>query len=324
MEKSLSTPDNIGASVLDERLFTEKRKLGEGTYAEVFRISSPEKPRKCNAVKRAEGENRKQLQREWKMLKTLDHPNIVKVTQNFWTSPTRSFMLMEYVEGSDLFGLIENRRAPPLAIIHISSSILNALAYLHANNIFHKDLKLENILIGARDINRVTLDTTVKLCDFGLSTYCADNDTRAFAGTMEYAAPEVFERTVTPSAPADIYSFSVVYYALCFSMLPYGDSVFTTTNTISLSERMAVAVAKANFRRDDPFTDRRYRKVYKHTSRIEYHKRYTAVAVLKMSLFSSKRRAVLTRHPTKAEKLIIETEASTSLHRSLGTSEGSM
>lgn len=322
MEHSLSAPDNVGAGAFDEDLCSDESKIGEGTFAQVFWIPPSPKSWKSKAVKRASGVNRRALQQEWKMLKNLDHPNIVTVTDDFWTSPTRSFMVMEYVNGCDLFYALTDKRASTLAIVHISKCILSALDYIHKQNIFHKDVKLDNILIGERNIDRVNFDTTVKLCDFGMSAYGGTTEANLNCGSLIYAAPEILLQTISPRAAADIYSFSVVFYALCFSFLPYGEDLVLGPHKKSLEARLIMQINKAYVRFKKHFTERVYRKIYKHTSYMKPEDRYNAHKILKSSLFSKKHLAKLQLHPATEAPDIRDPELD-ELRLSRGTKEDS-
>jgi len=311
MEKSLSLPDDIGTIIVDDSFYTPETCIGASSFAEVFRLSSPTQPRKCNAVKRAAGSYRLLLQKEWRILKTLDHPNIVKVSDRFWTSPTRSFMAMEYMAGGDLFSALVDNRAPPLAIVHISKCVLSALDYIHSQSLFHKDLKPENVLLGERDITRVDFSTSVKLCDFNLSAKHGSAGADKTAGSLNYAAPEIFADTISPRAAADMYSFSVLFFALCFSMLPYGEPAFEVPEQVEsaeelsapliIMERIARHVKTAGDSRKPPFDNRKYRSIYRHTSGMNPSDRDSAARALKRSLYSRKQLTKLAQSaPTPA------------------------
>lgn len=96
---------------------------------------------------------------------------------------------MEYVPGGDLGQLVgEHGRLPEAVVKVMSDQLLDALGYLHDNNITHRDVKPDNILIQS------TTPFNVKLTDFGLSKIVEDEQTflKTFCGTLLYCAPEVY------------------------------------------------------------------------------------------------------------------------------------
>lgn len=96
---------------------------------------------------------------------------------------------MEYVPGGDLGKLVsELGHLPEEATQVMSGQLLDAVGYLHENNITHRDVKPDNILISSR------VPFVVKLADFGLSKMIDNDETflRTFCGTLLYCAPEVY------------------------------------------------------------------------------------------------------------------------------------
>jgi serine/threonine protein kinase len=86
--------------------------------------------------------------------------------------------------------------------------VLQAVQYLHAQCISHRDIKLENILFD--------LHQNAKLIDFGFSVPCKDRKLKVFCGTPSYMAPEIVRRTEYEGLPVDMWSLGIVLYAcLC-------------------------------------------------------------------------------------------------------------
>lgn len=100
------------------------------------------------------------------------------------------------------------------------SQLLSSLAYLHENNICHRDLKLDNIFLH---------DRQVKLGDFGFSVRLNDNaTTKTFCGTPNYIAPEVVQR-MDYSFPVDVWAIGVLVYTMTFGTPPFETSSANTT-----------------------------------------------------------------------------------------------
>lgn len=106
------------------------------------------------------------LLREIKLMKLLDHPNIIKIYEVF-RAKSQLYLVMELCQGGDQF---DHLYAQPGAKYteeyarNLLTKMLRALAYLHANQIVHRDLKLENFILTDR-----TPSAEIKMIDFGLS-----------------------------------------------------------------------------------------------------------------------------------------------------------
>lgn len=118
------------------------------------------------------------------ILSMIEHPFIVNLLTTF-QDEKRLFMLMEYVNGGELFSYLRKEgRLPNDSARFYAGEIILALAYLHAMNAIYRDLKPENILI--------TSDGHVKLTDFGFAKVVEDR-TYTLCGTPEYLAPEIIQ-----------------------------------------------------------------------------------------------------------------------------------
>nr|QDO16349.1 serine/threonine-protein kinase Chk2 [Lingulodinium polyedra] len=96
---------------------------------------------------------------------------------------------MEFLPGGDLFGcVLRQGRFPEAQARRLFRELCEAVAYLHARGVVHRDLKLENILLTAEDRSKAHL----KVTDFGISRVAACScDCRTFCGSLTYTAPEV-------------------------------------------------------------------------------------------------------------------------------------
>ncbi|GMF11362.1 unnamed protein product [Phytophthora lilii] len=165
---------------------------------------------------------------ELEISKSLDHPNIIKYLGAFETSH-RICIVHELVEGPDLLEhLLENGKMPEDQAAGVFRQLLSALEYCHARNVFHRDLKLENVMI--------TKDLKVKLIDFGLSEVVAypEQPLKTVCGTPLYCSPEILFLHATAEAardgfrggPADVWSVGVLIFALLTGCAPFDDSDF--------------------------------------------------------------------------------------------------
>jgi len=138
-----------------------------------------------------------EIYREAKMLKGLDHKNIVKMYGSYVVKE-EIVMIMEYCEGGELSSIVDEQEGiSELQARNIILQILNAIEVCHMKGIIHRDLKLENVMFGDKE------RTIVKVVDFGISGRCKGNSAeKNNAGTLPYMSPEVLMGYATFASPA--------------------------------------------------------------------------------------------------------------------------
>ncbi|KAH6821716.1 kinase family with ARM repeat domain-containing protein [Perilla frutescens var. hirtella] len=136
------------------------------------------------------------LRQEIEILRKLKHENIIAMLDSF-ESPQEFCVVTEFAQG-ELFEILEDEQVQAIA-----KQLVRALHYLHSNRIIHRDMKLQNILIGAGSI--------VKLCDFGFARAMSANTVvlRSIKGTPLYMAPELV-REQPYNHTADLWSLGVI------------------------------------------------------------------------------------------------------------------
>ncbi|GFH56531.1 hypothetical protein CTEN210_13007 [Chaetoceros tenuissimus] len=158
-----------------------------------------------------------EMRNEIDIFRSLNHPNILKDYETFHTRKNIS-IIMELCTGGDLYS---RRPYSERQAAEIISSLLNALTYMHSNQIMHRDLKFENVMFESNEP-----DAQVKIIDFGLSTKYLDpnaiiNDR---VGTVYTMAPEVIERKPY-TYKVDMFSLGVIAYMLLSGSKPFwGDT----------------------------------------------------------------------------------------------------
>jgi serine/threonine-protein kinase HSL1 (negative regulator of Swe1 kinase) len=132
---------------------------------------------------------------------------------------SRSYLIMEYIEGGELFKYIhEEGGVIELHVVHIFRQIIAALIYCHRINIHHRDLKPENILLDRDSMN-------VKLVDFGMAALQpAGKKLTTPCGSPHYAAPEVIKTIAYDGAKADVWSCGVILFVLLTGTPPFNYS----------------------------------------------------------------------------------------------------
>ncbi|KJH43325.1 kinase domain protein [Dictyocaulus viviparus] len=154
------------------------------------------------------------LFREVKIMKQLDHPNIVKLYQVMENDQTL-YLVLEYASGGEVFDyLVAHGRMKEKEARVKFRQIVSAVQYLHSKNIIHRDLKAENLLLDA--------DMNIKIADFGFSNqFSLGNKLDTFCGSPPYAAPELFQGKKYDGPEVDVWSLGVILYTLVSGSLPF-------------------------------------------------------------------------------------------------------
>ena len=155
--------------------------------------------------------------REIEILKTIMHPNIAQMYESYSTIHN-IYLMMEYVEGGDLFDYItKNTFLPEQKACHFYRQIISVLEYLSEMGITHRDIKPENILLDQNHNN-------IKFIDFGLSNYCKDKELlQSSCGSPCYASPEMLSGNPYKGCTTDLWSSGIVLYSMLVGSLPFDD-----------------------------------------------------------------------------------------------------
>jgi len=196
--------------------------IGAGGMAVVYKAEQPNLDRKV-AVKELRGDLSKdpallqRFEREAKYVAALAHQNIVHI-YDFIERAHAMYIVMEYVEGVDLYSLMAQvKRVPPDVAGIIALQAARALEYAHYRGVVHRDFKPSNLMI--------TRHGDIKLMDFGIARDASGDDlTRpgTALGTPSYMSPEQIlgERVDFRS---DIFSFGIVLYQMLTGQKPFND-----------------------------------------------------------------------------------------------------
>jgi serine/threonine protein kinase len=161
------------------------------------------------------------FEQEREILATLDHPNIARLLDGGTTPDGLSYLVMEYVEGSQIGAYCDEHKLDIEARLILFRTVCAAVDYAHHRGVVHRDLKPANIL--------VTKDGTVKLVDFGIAKLVRDPNSQTTGlmtrtglrlMTPEFASPEQVKGDPV-GAGTDIYALGVVLYELLTGSLPY-------------------------------------------------------------------------------------------------------
>ncbi|KAL0741213.1 hypothetical protein Bca4012_082726 [Brassica carinata] len=188
-------------------------KLYKGTYNGVdVAIKILERPE--NSLENAQFMEQ-QFQKEVTMLANLKHPNIVRFI-GACRKPMVWCIVTEYAKGGSVRQFLTKRqnRAVPLKIaVKQALDVARGMAYIHARNFIHRDLKSDNLLISA--------DKSIKIADFGVARIEVQTEGMTpETGTYRWMAPEMIQHRPY-NQKVDVYSFGIVMWELITGQLPF-------------------------------------------------------------------------------------------------------
>lgn len=258
------SPEHIGSLLKD---YNVEHLIGRGGMGAVYK-GVQIKLKRSVAIKLlpaeladAEGENfAARFEKEAQVLASLNHPGIVTIYDFGRMDGGNLFIVMEYVDGTDLHHLIKSGQLAPAQALKLVMEICEALQYAHGNDVVHRDIKPGNVL--------VTRNGRAKLADFGLAMrhneeqapaiplphgvdfhtklqeLAASRFTRTgfVMGTPPYAAPEVYAGQA--DARSDIFALGIMFYEMLTGHPPE-DGYTLPSQKVGVDPRVDAVVLKA-------------------------------------------------------------------------------
>ncbi|KAM5279700.1 serine/threonine-protein kinase DCLK3 [Ctenodactylus gundi] len=200
------------------RHYEAGRVIGDGNFAVVKECRHRE-TRQVYAMKIIDKSKLKGkediIDSEIRIIQSLCHPNIVKLHEVYETE-AEIFLIMEYVQGGDLFdAIIESVKFPEPEAALLIMDLCKALVHMHDKNIVHRDLKPENLLVHRNEDK----STTLKLADFGLAKHVV-RPIFTVCGTPTYVAPEILSEKGY-GLEVDLWAAGVILYILLCGFPPF-------------------------------------------------------------------------------------------------------
>ena len=233
-ESDLYDDKELGDKLED---FEIQQILGKGSYGFVAKVRS-KRNNKIYAMKQMDLSkvgSKKEVElckREVSLLQKLNHPNINKYYKSFSINNCL-YIIMEFMDNGDLSGFIKahekfNKPVREVEVWNILLQSMNALEYIHSENVVHRDIKPANLFM--------TNDKTIKIGDFGVAAKMAGKKTKTainnanFSGTVVgspmFMSPEMI-REEDYDKKTDVFSMGIAMYELCFFQSPKRASLTT-------------------------------------------------------------------------------------------------
>lgn len=177
--------------------------------------------RTLRVVRKSQVENVDRLRRRVSAVRSLDHPNVVKLHETF-EDRRNIYFIFEHCDAGTMAEYVSrihaSRRMPEAKVARMMEQLLTGLAYLHGHNVCHKNLTLGSLYLCSAGENECM---NLKIDDFDLEFRLDDGEeVRLTAlGALGYEAPEVFASEY--SADSDVWSCGAIMYELLFGYLPF-------------------------------------------------------------------------------------------------------
>eukprot|EP00186_Timspurckia_oligopyrenoides_P000180 CAMPEP_0182445108 /NCGR_PEP_ID=MMETSP1172-20130603/3349_1 /TAXON_ID=708627 /ORGANISM="Timspurckia oligopyrenoides, Strain CCMP3278" /LENGTH=1157 /DNA_ID=CAMNT_0024640817 /DNA_START=148 /DNA_END=3621 /DNA_ORIENTATION=+ len=208
---------------VDPKLIKIGDKIGEGAFGTVHKGRFKNKTVAVKVLNRKMMRN-KQVIKEFKseigIMCQLDHPNVIKCL-GVCTKPPNYMMITEFMPRGTLYDVLHKGQMQLNWVLmkRIVLDIVRGMAYIHASDLLHRDLKSSNLLLDG--------SFNVKIGDFGLVHFLDSNDNSlsgggpvGHAGTYQYMAPEVIANDAA-TEKSDVYSFAILLWEIMARKLPY-------------------------------------------------------------------------------------------------------
>ena len=207
-----------------DKYYKKIKDLGSGSYGSVYQAKNLIMDN-IVAIKMIEKVQENmvddlEIKNEVNILKSLSHPNIVKIYE-FFDTVIYYYIVTEYCKRGELFSYITNvYNERQLAVLFYQ--VFSGLCYLHEKKILHRDLKLENLMVSEVEKDLVTGEEYfwIKIIDFGTAKIFQKNKTeKTIIGSSYYIAPEVLRKKYNEKC--DTWSVGVILYMTLAGCAPF-------------------------------------------------------------------------------------------------------
>lgn len=198
---------------MDHRRYQRKGAIGAGGFGSVTEVHDKFLDRDVLYKSMHDPQNNAQLLTEVSALVKARSRHIIEIyDKDVDEKGDLVGIFIEKADGRDFLEFHSEASGDPLALLKIIYQVSSGVADLHAAGIVHRDLKLENFKESSSKI--------VKLFDFGISSLNGPHVTTRNRGTIEYAAPELFQDNATLTSATDVYALGICCWKLIAETLP--------------------------------------------------------------------------------------------------------
>ena len=227
------------------------KNIGKGAFGEVYLAykkdsNVPLAAKRIDLSIKKNQDSMKYLNYEISIMKELNHPNIVKLTE-FFQSHNHFYVIMEYCNGGSLSSCLKKYGKPfPIEILqYFMRQIVDALQYIHSKKIIHRDLKLDNILVTYKTkedkLNDNLLKSQIKIIDFGLAIKLGPKGyAETVIGTPLFMDPKMLEemnerdnKKRPYDEKVDIWSLGAIFYQMLT-----GQQLYDANNINELKQKV--------------------------------------------------------------------------------------
>lgn len=209
-----------------------EKRIGKGSFSTIHKCF--DKNNNVFALKKIDVDKLKDkniVKNEFNIMRKLSHINIIKVFDLIVDEKLNNvYIFLEYFEYGDLGKYLSGNTLEEKHVNNFSIQIKNGLQYLYKQNIIHRDIKPQNILVSN--------DKILKIIDFGLSKSITINEEmmETICGSPLYMAPEII-KTKNYTIKSDIWSFGVIIYEMIYGYTPFrANNIYTLINSIDKYE----------------------------------------------------------------------------------------
>ncbi|CAD8073842.1 unnamed protein product [Paramecium primaurelia] len=205
--------------------FSVSKMIGKGSFAKVYSAIKKENNNQyaikafSKSYMSQQSKGIESLLNEIKVMRRLNHPNIVKLHEVHETTNSIYFVL-DMIQGGELLQRVrETGFLPAETMQKLAFNLISALRHMHINNLIHRDLKPENLLLKSTENNY-----EIVLADFGLATSLNEEPLFKRCGTPGFVAPEILEYVDGMdfySDKCDVFSAGVILYLLITGNAPF-------------------------------------------------------------------------------------------------------
>ena len=203
--------------------YVKGEKIGSGSFGTVYEAKNLifNNTVAMKVITKSDGMDSEYIKNELDILKKLSHPNIVRIYE-FYESENDYYLINEFCNGGELYNYINKTKLNEQQLSIIFYQVFSGLCYLHENDVLHRDMKPENILISKKEIDLLTNEEYfwIQIIDFDCAKIFEQNKKdNIIVGSIYYLAPEVLNREYNEKC--DTWSVGVILYMFLVGKPPF-------------------------------------------------------------------------------------------------------